>query len=143
TATPVSGRNGAQLSGYQINLNNQVGTINGDIAAGANPTATFLVTNDNSILSGTGFNPLATAADASNWFGNSNGNVSTVGLGTAATVYHTVAANIGGTTPETLTPLFTATLTAAGLSFAPLAAVPIPAALWLLGSGLLGLAGVA
>lgn len=143
TVTPVAGRVGSQLSGYQINLNNQVGTINGAIAGGVNPTANFLVTNDDTVLSGTGFNPLALAADISNWFGNANGNVSTTGLGTAATVYHTVAANIGGSTAETLTPLFTATLTASGLSFAPLAAVPIPAALWLLGSGLLGLAGVA
>jgi len=97
TITPVSGRNGNQLASYQINLSNQVGTINGDIAGSGNPTANFLVTNDDSVLSGTGYNPLATAADITNWFGSAASSVSTKGLGTAATIYHLTAATNGGT----------------------------------------------
>jgi hypothetical protein len=96
-----------------------------------------------STTNGTGFNPFATAADTANWQGNSHTNVSTEGLGTGATFYVLSAANQQAGTIPTITALYTATLTASGLTFSPLSAVPLPAALWLLGSGLLGLAGVA
>ena len=132
--------NGNSLNTAGISFNEQQGTINTDLA----PGATSLITTDNTVLSGTGFAPLGqpSSGDASNWF-NLTSLVSSTGLNSSATMYLLSAANTSGSTKVTPGALFNVSLTSAGLTFSPLTAVPIPAALWLLGSGLLGLAGVA
>jgi hypothetical protein len=86
-----------------------------------------------------------TPSGISGWF--SAGPVTGGTLGTAQTLYGVTGA---GTSVEsvTISTLGTVQLTAAGLQFTAnggggTTAVPVPPALWLLGSGLLGLAGVA
>ena len=64
------------------------------------------------------------------------------GLGTAWNLYGVTGTTTG---PVALSLLGTATLTANGVAFGAASSgtpVPLPAAIWLLGSGLLGLAGV-
>lgn len=104
-------------------------------------TANSVLMANTSSLNGTLFNPGATVADISNW-GNATGNVTTTGLGTSAGLYLMTGGN-GSTLTGTFTAeSFNAVLSATGLSISS-TAVPLPAAAWLLGSGLLGLAGVA
>jgi hypothetical protein len=86
-----------------------------------------------------------TPSGISGWFGY--GPSAAVTLGTAQTLYGVTG---GGTAAGavTITTLGSVQLTAAGLQFTAnggggTTAVPVPPALWLLGSGLLGLAGVA
>jgi hypothetical protein len=67
--------------------------------------------------------------------------------GTSSSNFYLATDATNNNNPAALADIFnlgTASLSASGvLSFAPLAAVPLPAAVWLFGSGLLGLAGVA
>jgi hypothetical protein len=87
------------------------------------------------------FDTTGTAANPSNWY-LSGGATGVSGLG-AYNLY-----GITGTTtgPVALSLLGTATLSASGVTFGAASSggttVPLPAAIWLLGSGLLGLAGV-
>jgi hypothetical protein len=82
---------------------------------------------------------LTTTANLANWSLNGADNVIT---GTSTSLYEVT------TTPAlagTVATLGTLSLTASGLSYTPAGSgspVPLPAAIWLLGSGLLGLAGV-
>jgi hypothetical protein len=87
------------------------------------------------------FDTTLIAANPSNWY-TLGGETGVSGLGTAWNLY-----GVTGTTTSTvaLSLLGTATLSANGVTFAPESSgtpVPLPAAIWLLGSGLLGLAGV-
>jgi len=118
-------------------LNNVNGLING--------SATSWLGKDDSILSGNGFAPFQTNTDISN-LGGATGQVATAGLGLTSTLYVLSAANQFGGTFATITPQFNVSLTSSGLTYSAISSgspVPIPAAVWLLGSGLLGLAGVA
>jgi hypothetical protein len=81
----------------------------------------------------------SSASNIANWYGNGTATANT-GVGTSTTLYH-VAMGTTQTAFVALASLGTVTLTATGLTFAP-TAVPLPAAIWLLGGGLLGLAGV-
>jgi hypothetical protein len=123
---------GSWLSGFDTNINN----INGIIGA-----ATSLKIKDNSLLSGTGYNPQALAADAANWYGNQVNFIT--GEGTVTTLYSVTATGQQAANTATVTPRFNVTLDANGLEYSAISAVPLPAAVWLLGSGLLGLVGVA
>lgn len=137
-AASVQGETGSLLKSGSLGVSNQL--FNNVVPAAG--TANSVVMSSDASTGGSGFNPLALANDVANWEGAMHGQVTTTGLGTSSTIYKLTATDTGGSS-AVLTALFSGTLTAAGLSFAPVAAVPIPAALWLLGSGLLGLAGVA
>lgn len=138
-ANPFGVQNGSTLSSWGVGLS-------GAIANNVNPlvgTGTSALSSNDSSTGGTFYNPNALQQDVGNWYGNDTAGISTSGLGTMATFFRITAANQTTAAQPTYTKLFNATLTANGLVFSPLAAVPLPAALWLLGSGLLGLAGVA
>jgi hypothetical protein len=130
--------------GVSSEINNVVNALPGIAGTGAGTGGSGLSSSDNQTAGvGTGFNPFAVGTqDATNWY-NETGNVSTNGLGTQATFYLLTAGNQSTGTLAKISSLFNVSLTASGLTFSPLSAVPLPAALWLLGSGLLGLAGVA
>jgi len=127
---------GNTLNGWSGTLVTILNNVNGLIGG----SGTSWVGNNDTILSGNGFAPFGTTTDISNLGGNS-GQVATAGLGTVK-LYAASAADQSGGTTATVTPVMQATLSASGLSFSSIAAVPVPAAVWLLGSGLLGLAGV-
>lgn len=134
-------QNGSSLNSWNVELVGIFNNINGLIGASATPTANSWVGNNDSIASGNGFAPFGTTNDASNLGGNT-GQVATAGLGTV-TLYGLSAADQNLFTTVKISPEMTATLSTSGLSFSQITAVPVPAAVWLLGSGLLGLAGVA
>jgi hypothetical protein len=136
-AKPFGVQNGLTLSQWGGGLASQLNTINGLVGTG-----TSYVGNQFGITGGTGFNPFATAPDASNWYGGST-NITTTGLGSTARFYLATSNGQGNGNPASIGAIFNATLTSSGLTLSNLTAVPLPAALWLLGSGLLGLAGVA
>jgi hypothetical protein len=82
------------------------------------------------------------SSTASQWYGN--GPVTANTLGTTANLFYVTGnggalSKVAVSNPNTET----ATLTAAGLVLAGGSTVPLPAAVWLFGSGLLGLAGIA
>jgi hypothetical protein len=78
-------------------------------------------------------------SNASNWFNNGPSNVIT-GL-TSSTLYLVTSGTTVGA--NTVATDGTLTLSASGLSYSPSAStVPLPAAVWLLGGGLLGLFGI-
>jgi len=81
----------------------------------------------------------ASGASAPNWFGQGPQNEN--GLGTAANVY--LATSAGGTNLALARIYGFADITLGLDGTLSAAAVPLPAAIWLLGSGLIGLAGVA
>jgi hypothetical protein len=139
----INPTNGGNLVGWSIGLNGAVNTINGLISSSVppDPVQTSFKGSDVSNL-GTDYNPLGTSTDASNWFGGNQQNFIT-GLGTQAKLFAITAAGFGGANQTTQTPEFYVTLTSSGLTYTPISAVPLPAAVWLLGSGLLGLVGVA
>jgi hypothetical protein len=133
----VNGTNGGELLSWVTGLNEQVNTINGFIG-----TATSTHTTNISTTSGIGYNPPGLVNDASNWWGGNQPTVVT-GLGSSATLFAVTAAGQGGINTATATPEFTVSLTSSGLTYTAISTVPLPAAVWLLGSGLLGLVGVA
>jgi len=84
----------------------------------------------------------ASGSSAPNWFGV--GPVNENALGTAANVYLATSAGGGNLTLARIYGFADITLSLNGtLSSQTTAPVPLPAAIWLLGSGLIGLAGVA
>jgi len=89
-----------------------------------------------------GWDPTILTSNASNWYSNGNTNQVT-GLGTVAILYNVTAPSNVSTNLVGTSIIGDVTLSANGLSLSQhVSAVPLPAAVWLLGSGLLGLAGV-
>jgi hypothetical protein len=133
--------NGSQLTSMGTALYSQINSINSTLG-GAGSSLLSTIDNANG---GTGFNPQALAADLSNW-GGATANVAQTGLGSTATLYTLTATGQSGTSNSTTTPELTVSLTSNGLVYSALpgggTVTPLPAAVWLLGSGLLGLAGV-
>jgi len=87
------------------------------------------------------FDTTTISSNPSNWY-LSGGQTGVSGLGTAWNLYGVTGTTTGNVA---LSLLGTATLSANGVTFAETTSgtpVPLPAAIWLLGSGLLGLAGV-
>jgi hypothetical protein len=134
---PFGNQTGATLTGWNIGLSSQLSNINGLI----NGSGTSITIANDSQASGTGFNPFALGQDVTNWYGYTN-SIATSGLGTSSTFYLLTAPSQSGGAAVTTKALFTATLTSAGLSYSNIVTTPIPPAVWLLGSGLLGFAGV-
>jgi hypothetical protein len=123
------------LSGWAAGLTADIGTVNSNSGGassveGPNPATSGVwdVTNTNG---------------AAFWYGSvSNGNT---GSG-SQTLYSELTGAGGNTTKGTSASVETVSLSSGGLSFTGLKTappVPLPAAVWLLGSGLLGLTGVA
>lgn len=136
-------QNGSTLSGWNVELTQATSLLNGLITASTTPTANSWLGTNNGTLAGNSFAPFGTTTDVSNLGGNT-GQVATAGLG-SVTLYSVSAANPSGGSPGSVTPVLDVSLsTANGLTFSAIstAPVPVPAAVWLLGSGLLGLAGV-
>jgi len=107
--------------------------------------------NANGALSTEGANPathgvwdITNTGLTSDWYGSLHTeNV----LGGSQSLFYMALSNGGNTTPGTYSQIGTVTLSSAGLNIAESTnstpPVPLPAAVWLLGSGLLGLTGVA
>ncbi|HUO20245.1 MAG TPA: hypothetical protein VMU44_10770 [Steroidobacteraceae bacterium] len=134
----VVGSTGNGLFTAGVSFHGEINGVNGLI----NGSPTSVLLDSDAQLTGSGFNPLALAGDVANWYGNT-GQITTTGLGTQSVIYSMTATDTQNITAGVLTAVFNAALTSSGLTFTPISAVPIPAALWLLGSGLLGLLGVA
>jgi hypothetical protein len=133
------------LAGWVQGLAQNLGTINGSVLTSGGNTAH---TTDLSQLDGIGYNPAGTSNDATNWFGgNQNNFITSAGGGTSfgsTTLYTVTASEVGGGgSLATSKGVYTVSLTSTGLTYTAISSVPLPAAVWLLGSGLLGLAGVA
>jgi hypothetical protein len=129
---------GGTLQGMGSALSGQILQINGIIAG----PATSLLGTIAAQNGGTFFNPTALAADLSNW-GGATQNVATTGLNNSTALY--TLSSTGVFDPSTTVANgLSVTLTSAGLVFSSgtSTVTPLPAAVWLLGSGLLGLAGV-
>ena len=85
------------------------------------------------------FDSTTISSNPANWY-LAGGATAVSGLGTACDLYGVTGTTTGDVA---LSLLGTASLSANGVTFAPESTpVPLPAAIWLLGSGLLGLAGV-
>lgn len=145
TGNATNGSQFSNLKGIQLGQmanawDSQVGTLSGQAASGSN--SVLLPTGNPLTAGGTGFNPTGTTPDASDWYNNS-GFVATNGLGSAS-LYLMTATDTGTTTRDVTTLLsgYTVSLTSSGFTITS-STVPLPAAVWLLGSGLLGLAGIA
>lgn len=137
---PFGVQSGVTLKSWGTGISSEItNSVNPLVGTGASALST-----SDAAVGGTGFNPNSTSADVSNWYGNFTGGISTTGLGTSATFYRVTATSQTAATTS-VSSLFNVALTSTGLVFSALSGppVPIPAALWLLGSGLLGLAGVA
>jgi hypothetical protein len=137
-ATP-SGITNSKLNNMTGNTNTFLGTVSGQLGGVA------LDGSSNAALSGTAkWGDSATIPDPTSWFGNGFSNAVT-GIGTAGDLY---VLGAGGPGLTTLAEVFKIggdlTLTNAGHLVLAAAgnAVPLPAAVWLFGSGLLGLFGI-
>jgi hypothetical protein len=129
----LTGRSGVNLSHWLTGFVNTATLVNTN--TGANPDVLA-----SSAAGAGGWDPTILTANASNWYSNGPTNLVT-GLG-SATLYEAHAVGQNSTLLATVTNIGTVTLSASGLTFTAPAPVPLPAAIWLLGSGLLGLAGV-
>jgi hypothetical protein len=131
--TAISGQTPSGLVSMSTALGGALGTINGELAAGASsvygPSPSSSGQWDVNTTTGVAF-----------WGGASIPTANTTSV--TETLYYVTAGAAGQkTTPVALATEGTFTLSANGLTYTP-AAVPLPAAVWLLGSGLLGLAGI-
>jgi hypothetical protein len=95
-------------------------------------------------LAAGGLYDVSSANNIANWYANGSATAQT-GIGSSTELYK-VTMGAGQTSNIVLTGLGTVSLTNSGLTFSTGggggSTVPLPAAVWLLGSGLLGLAGV-
>src|SRR5579859_1400553 len=130
-------------------LFNRSGVNQGHWLTGFINTATLVQTNTGanpdvlatSASGAGGWDPTTLLTNASNWY--LNGPPTAISGTGSATLYGVTSPGSTSTTPVTVTTLGTVTLGANGLTFsASSPPVPLPAAVWLLGSGLLGLVGI-
>jgi hypothetical protein len=126
-------RTGVNVAHWFAGFNNTASLVNGLTGANASVVA-------NSPAGAGGWDPTILTSNASNWFSNGPTNLVT-GLNSSAALYGVTAISAISTVPVGTTVLGNVSLTTNGLSFTA-STVPLPAAVWLLGSGLLGLAGV-
>ena len=136
TLATLTGRSGVNAGHWQVGMMGTAQLLNTN--TGANPDV--LAT---SAAGAANWDPTAIANNASNWYLNGPTNDVT-GLGTSAKLYGVTAVGSNSTNLLGVSVLGNVTLTAAGLVFSTVttAPVPLPAAIWLLGSGLLGLFGI-
>lgn len=127
------------LSNSFQGIDSDVATINGNLS-----NSTFSV--EAASASGAGNFDTTNTVSIAFWDGGEVATANTAN-GTADSLYKVVATNPNSlVSPATSTLVGTASLTAAGLVISANSTtppVPLPAAIWLLGSGLLGLTGVA
>jgi hypothetical protein len=131
----ITGKTNAALAKWATGLGNTVPTLNTNLAGGNSVEGTAAAT--------AGVWDFNTPSGVSSWYSNGPATNQTA-LGTAENLYSVTGA--GGTQLKNLALVSngTVSLTSAGLVFATAStsAVPLPGAVWLFGSGLLGLAGV-
>lgn len=133
----ITGKNGNNLTKWATGLGNTVVILNSNFAGGNSVEGTAAAT--------AGVWDSNTPSGVSGWYSNGPGTTLANSLGESQTLYSVTGA---GTIAAKLALLSngTVTLTSAGLQFSTNSAppaVPLPPAVWLLGSGLLGLAGIA
>jgi hypothetical protein len=137
TLSQLSSREGANTTTWSTDMTQTITAIDTNLAS-TTAKSVFATT-----VAAGGIWDAAAANNLSNWY--AQGTVTTqTGIGTSTALYH-VAMGAGETSPLVVTSLGTVSLTSAGLTFTASSSgtpVPLPAAVWLLGSGLLGLAGV-
>jgi hypothetical protein len=136
TTTSVSkltGQKDGNLATWESGFQADISTINSNITSGnsvegANPATA-------------GVWDITASGGTSSWYGT---NPTQQTLGTIASLYSEVANNAAASSTKGVTTLLgTVSLSSAGLAVNVGSPVPLPAAVWLLGSGLLGLTGVA
>jgi hypothetical protein len=154
---------GSQASGalqfVTTDTNSNLGTLTGRSGVNAGQWQSKFINTATLVATNTGANPdvfatsaggaggwdptIFTTANASNWYSAGPTNLVN-GLGTSASLYGVTADSSTSTNLVKASVLGNVTLTAAGLVFSTVttAPVPLPAAIWLLGSGLLGLFGI-
>lgn len=129
-------RTGTNVTNWSSGLNQTINTIDFSITS---PHSIFGTT----LASGGEFDT-SSAVNVANLYGQGTATAET-GLNVGTELYH-VGMGAGQTSPIVLSKVGLVTLTASGLTFAANSGggttVPLPAAVWLLGSGLLGLFGV-
>ena len=134
----LTGKSGVNAGHWQSQFINTASLVN--VATGTN--ASVLA---NSAAGAGGWDPTNLFSNASNWYSNGPTNLVT-GLNTSAALFGVTAVGSNSTNLLTTSVLGDVELTANGLVFnsagTGTTATPLPAAVWLLGSGLLGLAGV-
>lgn len=142
-STPVAnltGKNVGNLTKW-ANIDGDISTVNANIAANGGSGTTASVTGTATASAGV-WDATATGATLQNWYSNgpqTSPSAVTSELGTAQTLYGVT----GDGSTSTIGKLQVYSLGQLELSSnGTLSSVPIPAALWLFGSGLLGLAGV-
>jgi hypothetical protein len=134
---PYAQASGQSLTSWVTQLQGSVNNANGLIGGPGTSLETSAVG-----LTGIQYNPLALVTDVSNWGGGPQNFIT--GLGTSVELYGITAAGYGGAQFTSAANEGSVSLTSTGLVYTPATGtVPLPAAVWLLGSGLLGLAGVA
>jgi hypothetical protein len=143
TLASLTGRSGVNVgnwvTGLQITANNLNNLTGGPTGGGIGGNPDVLAT---SAAGAGGWDPTIIGNNAANWYSNGPFNEVT-GLGTSAALYNVTSP--GSTSVDLVghSVLGNVTLTANGLVFSStVSAVPLPAAIWLLGSGLLGLFGI-
>ena len=155
SSTAVSAQKGTALAsvsgGNVVNVGGQVASLVESLSTTSGLVSTGVFADNSTGANGTWYNPNGTTNDVSNLWGKASGYGATVantGLNGLVSLYELTAGGInslnGGNTVGAVTTLEQVELTSNGLQFvAATSPVPVPAAIWLLGSGLMGLAGVA
>ena len=137
TTAQLALRTGTNTTEWSTGLTNTINTID----------ATALTANGNNSIFATsiaagGLFDTSANSNIANWYANGTATYAS-GLGTSTTLYSVTEGSIQAA-PIVIASLGSVSLTATGLAFTAgsTSTVPLPAAIWLLGSGLLGLAGV-